>query len=190
MIFKRIFEPLGLKSAGLGPQATFGKYDAPVGHRIDDKGRITSRPWGQAADLPAALGPAGLVHMNVEDFATWAAWNAGEGKRGPALIKPETLKRLHEAHVSMEIAHPKPGTPKTGSYGFGWGLAKFDWSDKPLLTHNGSNGMNFSSILVDVDHDAGIVVMTNIAGDKADPASIETTRELYERYVKGAKSGP
>jgi len=190
MIFKRIFEPLGLKSAGLGPQATFGKYDAPVGHRIDDKGNITSRPWGQAADLPAALGPAGLVHMNVEDFATWAAWNAGEGKRGPALIKPETLKRLHEAHVSMEIAHPKPSTPKTGSYGFGWGLAKFDWSDKPLLTHNGSNGMNFSSILVDVDHDAGIVVMTNIAGPNADPASVETTKALYLRYVKGAKAGP
>ena len=190
LIFKRIFEPLGLKSAGLGAQATFGKYDAPVGHRIDDKGRITSRPWGQAADLPGAVGPAGLVHMNVEDFATWAAWNAGEGKRGPAIIKPETLKRLHEAHVTMEIAHPKPGTPKTGSYGFGWGLSKFDWSDKPLLTHNGSNGMNFSSILVDVDNDAGIVVMTNIAGDKADPAAIETTKALYERYVKGAKAGP
>ncbi len=28
LITTRIFEPLGLKSAGLGPQATFGKYDA------------------------------------------------------------------------------------------------------------------------------------------------------------------
>ncbi len=190
LIFTRIFEPLGLKSAGLGPQATFGKYDAPVGHRIDDKGKITSRPWGQAADLPAAVGPAGLVHMNVEDFATWAGWNAGEGKRGPAIIKPETLKRLHAAHITMEIAHPKPGTPKTGSYGFGWGLSKFDWSDKPLLTHNGSNGMNFSSILVDVENDAGVVVMTNIAGPNADPAAVETMKALYERYVKAASAGP
>jgi len=90
----------------------------------------------------------------------------------------------------MEIAHPKPGTPKTGSYAFGWGLSKFDWSDKPLLTHNGSNGMNFSSILVDVDNDIGIVVMTNVAGEKADPAAIETLKGLYERYVKGAKTGP
>ena len=69
LIFERIFEPLGLKSAGLGPQATFGKYDAPVGHRVDDKGNVTPRPWGQPADLPAALvGPAGLVHMNVDGF--------------------------------------------------------------------------------------------------------------------------
>jgi hypothetical protein len=32
--------------------------------------------------------------------------------------------------------------------------------------------------------------MTNIAGDKADPAAVETMKELYLRYVKTAKSGP
>ena len=79
---------------------------------------------------------------------------------------------------------PKPGTPKSGSYAFGWGLSKFDWSDKPLLTHNGSNGMNFASILVDVDNDLGIVVMTNIAGANADPAAVELTKALYVKYVK------
>jgi hypothetical protein len=50
--------------------------------------------------------------------------------------------------------------------------------------------MNFSSILVDVDNDAGITVMTNIAGEKADPAAVETMKELYLRYVKGPKAGP
>lgn len=190
LIMTRIFEPLGLKSAGLGPQATFGKYDAPVGHAVDDKGNISPRPWGPSADGPAPVGPAGIVHMNVDDFATWAGWNAAEGKRGPALVKPETLKRLHQPYITMDIPNPKPGTPKSGSYAFGWGLSQFAWSDKPLLTHNGSNGMNLASILVDVDNDLGIVVMMNFPGDKADAAVLETMKQLYERYVKDGKSQP
>jgi len=184
LITTRIFEPLRLKSAGLGPQATFGKYDAAIGHSIDAEGKITPRPWGPSADGPAVVGPAGIAHMNVADFATWAGWNAGEGKRGPALIKPETLKRLHQAHIKTEIPKPKPGTPKSGSYACGWGLSKFDWTDKPVLTHNGSNSMNLAMILVDVDHDAGVVAVTNFPGDKADAALLAATKEIYTRYVK------
>lgn len=184
LINERIFSALGLKTAGLGAQATFGLYDAPVGHRVDGKGNIKAFPWGESADLPASLGPAGLAHMSVKDFAAWAAWNAGEGKRGPALVKPEMLKKLHTGVVEMTIKDPKPGTPKTGSYALGWGLSKFDWSDKPLLTHNGSNGMNFASVVVDVEHDLAIVTMMNVAGAKADPASLELMQTLYQKYVK------
>ncbi len=184
LMFERIFEPLGLKTAGLGAQATFGLYDAPVGHRVDDKGKLTAFPWGEPADLPASLGPAGLAHMSIKDFATWAGWNAGEGRRGPALVKPETLKRLHTPVVEMEIKDPKPGTPKSGAYALGWGLSQFAWTEKPILTHNGSNGMNFASIAVDVDHDLAIVVTSNIAGPGADPASLEVMKTLYEKYVK------
>jgi CubicO group peptidase (beta-lactamase class C family) len=190
LITTRIFEPLGLTSAGLGPQATFGKYDAAIGHAVDANGKITPRPWGPAADGPAVVGPAGIAHMNVADFATWAGWNAGEGKRGPALVKPETLKRLHQAHIKTEIPKPKPGTPKSGSYALGWGISKFDWTDKPVLTHNGSNSMNLAMILVDVHNDAGIVVVTNFPGDKADAALLETAKELYERYVKSKLAAP
>ncbi len=184
LMYERIYEPLGLKTAGLGAQATFGLYDAPVGHRIDDKGKITPFPWGEPADLPASLGPAGLAHMSIKDFATWASWNAGEGKRGPELIKPETLKLLHTPMVEMEIKDPKPGTPKSGAYALGWGMSKFAWTDKPILTHNGSNGLNFASIEVDVDHDLAIVVTSNIAGPNVDKASLEVMKTLYETYVK------
>jgi CubicO group peptidase (beta-lactamase class C family) len=185
LIFERIFEPLELKTAGLGAQATFGLYDAPVGHRVDDNGKMTAFPWGEPADLPAALGPAGLAHMSVKDFATWAGWNAGEGKRGPALVKPETLKRIHSQEVTMDIKNPKPGTPKSGGYALGWGLVKYDWTEKPVLTHSGSNGMNFASVLVDVDHDLAIAITINITGPNADPASLELMKALYEKYVKG-----
>jgi CubicO group peptidase (beta-lactamase class C family) len=56
LITTRIFEPLGLKTAGLGPQATFGRFDAPVGHRVDDDGTVTPMPWGSSRGCPAGHG--------------------------------------------------------------------------------------------------------------------------------------
>jgi CubicO group peptidase (beta-lactamase class C family) len=112
---KEIFEPLELKTAGLGPQATMGLYDGPVGHAIDDNsGKVAPRPWWPSADAPLVVGPAGIAHMSVGDFATWAAWNAGKGKRGPTIIKPETLSRLHapphnDGHPGAETRHAQIG---------------------------------------------------------------------------------
>lgn len=184
LITTRIFTPLGLKSAGLGPQATTGRFDAPVGHRIDDKGAITPMPWGPAADVPPLLGPAGVAHMSVLDFANWAGWNAGRGKRGPALVKPETLDRIHRPHVKTgRLANARPGTPQEGDYALGWGVVKFDWTRTPVLEHNGSNSMNLAKILVDRDADIGVVVMTNFPENKAEVAAFAAMETLYRRYA-------
>jgi CubicO group peptidase (beta-lactamase class C family) len=121
--------------------------------------------------------------MSILDFAKWAGWNAGEGKRGPALVEPETLERLHQAHVrTPHREHPPVGTPQDGEYALGWGIVKFDWADRPLLTHNGSNGMNLAKILVDPDEDLGIVVTTNFPEVKAEAATAEVMEHLYQEY--------
>ncbi len=186
LITQRIFAPLGLRTAGLGAQATMGKLDAPVGHKVSEKGEITPMLWGAAADAPPAIGPAGIAHMSVLDFATWAGWNAGAGKRGPALVKPETLARLHRPHIKTgKLPNARPGTPQEGEYALGWGVVKFDWTPQPVLTHNGSNGMNLAVILVDVEQDLGIVVLTNFPEGKAVDAASDVLERLYREY--GAK---
>jgi CubicO group peptidase (beta-lactamase class C family) len=183
LITQRIYAPLGLRTAGLGAQATMGKLDAPVGHKVSDKGEITPMLWGAAADVPPAVGPAGIAHMSVLDFAAWAGWNAGAGKRGPALVKPETLARLHRPHIKTgKLPNPRPGTPQEGEYALGWGVVKFDWATHPLLTHNGSNGMNLAVILVDVEQDLGIVVLTNFPEGKAVAAADEVLERLYREF--------
>lgn len=182
LIQSEIFAPLGLTTAGLGPQATTGLYDAPVGHAVGDDGQIEPRPWGPSADVPTVIGPAGSAHMSVRDFVTWAAWNAGGGKRGPSLVTPETLAMIHAPHVSMEIPDPPPGTPTSGQYGFGWGLVEFEWAPEPLLTHNGSNSMNLATVLIDPELDLAITVVTNFPGKGADSALREVMKVLYEGY--------
>jgi len=186
LIHQRIFAPLKLTTAGLGPQATMGLYDAPVGHDVEN-GVASPRPWGPSADVPAVMGPAGNAHMSIRDFARWASWNAAQGKRGPALVKADTLKSLHTPRVKTPvIENPKPGTPKTGEYALGWGFAKFDWAERPLLTHNGSNSMNLASILLDPVSDVAIVVTTNFPGEKADLAILELMKTLYLQHAKPA----
>jgi CubicO group peptidase (beta-lactamase class C family) len=193
LIYQRIFEPLGLATAGLGPQATFGKLDAPVGHRLADDVATATAPvsglsdvtpmmWGAAADVPPLLGPAGVAHMSILDFAKWAGWNAGDGKRGPALVKPETLRRIHQQHVDLTIEDPPPGTPTSGGYALGWGIVGMSWADSPLLTHNGSNGMNLAKVTIDKAHDFGVVAATNIGGPRADTALNEITEHLLGEY--------
>ncbi len=51
------------------------------------------------------------------------------------------------------------------------------------MTHSGSNGKNLAAIWVQPSRDAAMVVMTNIAGAKADAALLALASELYGRYI-------
>jgi CubicO group peptidase (beta-lactamase class C family) len=182
LITERIFTPLGLRTAGLGCQATLGRVDAPLGH-VMSGGKLKAMLAGPNGDNPAIIGPAGIAHMSVLDFARWAGWNAAEGKRGPKLVRPETLKKLHTPVISMQIPNPAPGTPISGKYALGWGEVVVDWAPEPLLFHGGSNGMNLAQILVDPKRDFAMVLVTNIGGSKAETALRGAlARELYAKF--------
>jgi len=191
LITERVFTPLGLRSAGLGPQATLGKIDAPLGHVVIG-GQTKFFLAGPNGDNPLIIGPAGNAHMSILDFARWAGWNAGEGKRGPKLVRPETLKRLHTPVISMpERKDAAPGTPTRGRYALGWGELIMDWAPEPLLYHGGSNQKNLAHIWLEPRRDFAMVLVTNISGSKADEALFTLAPELYGRFAvqKRAREG-
>jgi CubicO group peptidase (beta-lactamase class C family) len=185
MMHDRIFKPFGMATAGLGPQATNGLIDAPVGHRLLGDGSLAPMFWGNGADMPTILGPAGNAHMSVKDYATWAGWNAGQGRREPHIVSPETLAFIQQEHVQTPVrSNPPPGTPTTGGYGLGWSVVQFDWTDHPLLTHNGSNSMNLARIVVDTQRDLAVIVLTNAPGDLANQATGAVMEHLYTEYAQ------
>lgn len=178
----RIFTPFGLKTAGFGPQATMGRVDAPLGHTRLQDGSLKPMLAGPDGDNPALLGPAGTVHLSVLDFATWAAWNAGEGKRGPAVIRPETLRLLHTRVMDIYTPDAKPGTPPSGAYCMGWGIASLPFSGQPFLTHAGSNNMNLAMIMLHPGDDFGMVLMTNAPGKPAEDGLKAVAAQLYTEH--------
>lgn len=185
LMYERIYTPMGMETARLGHQATYGLVDAPVGHMAQPDGGVTPMFWGAAADVPSVLGPAGNANMSVLDYAKWAGWNAGQGRRGPALVSAETLKSIHAVHVQTPVRENTPaGTPDTGGYGLGWGMVAFDWADEPLLTHNGSNSMNLARLVVDTRQDLTVVVLTNFPGAGANTAVGDVMRHLYLQYTE------
>jgi CubicO group peptidase (beta-lactamase class C family) len=183
LVVTRIFEPLKLSSAGFGPQSSIGRVDAPLGHAPGKDGKVMAFLAGPSGDNPAIIGPAGTAHMSVLDFATWAGWNATEGRTGPPLVKPETVRKLQTKIVEMP---PKPdapvGTPSSGGYGLGWGMVSLPFSPEPFVFHGGSNNMNLAYIMLQPKKEIGIVAMTNIGGGKANDALMVITESLYKRF--------
>ena len=192
LVTARVFEPLGLRTAGLGPQASVGRVDAPLGHALRG-GKMVAFLGGPNGDNPLVIGPAGTAHMSVLDFARWAGWNAAGGEQAPRLVKPETLAKLHTPVIEMPLrADAKPGTPKRGGYGLGWGQLGFDWSTEPFVFHGGSNEKNLAHVYLQPGHDFALVVMTNVGGEKADAAFQALVPALYARFgparVDGAET--
>lgn len=183
LVTERVFEPLGLTTAGIGPQASMGRVDAPLAHDQKD-GKLVPMLAGPNGDVPPTMAPAGAAHMSVLDFARWSAWNAGEGKRGPALVKPETLKKLHTPVIAMTHEKPAPGTPPSGRYALGWGEVTLDWTAEPFVFHGGSNTMNLAYVLFQPARDYGMVLMTNVGGDQADAGLKALVKELDTRYAQ------
>ncbi|MBM5823157.1 MAG: beta-lactamase family protein [Cyanobacteria bacterium K_Offshore_surface_m2_011] len=183
LLTERVFRPLQLESAGFGPQASLGKIDAPLGHLVVG-GQLKAMLAGPNGDNPLIIGPAGTAHMSVLDFARWAGWNAGEGRRGPALVRPATLKKLHTPVVAIPSApNGGPGTPAQGKYGLGWAEVTVSWAPGRLLQHTGSNEMNLAHIWLEPRRDLGMVVLTNRGDGKAHAALLTVAQQLYGRFA-------
>jgi CubicO group peptidase (beta-lactamase class C family) len=187
LITERVFMPLKLTTAGIGPQATLGRMDAPLGHAVVD-GKLKPMLGGPEADNPLVISPAGTAHMSVLDFARWGSWMAGQGKRAPFLVKPETMKKLVTPVVSMSAASTSSTTVAgAAQYALGWASTKMAWTAYPVAFHGGSNNMNKAYIWVDTERDAAIVVMTNVATPNTDDVMQKLAGKLYGRYVTTAK---
>ncbi len=180
LMVERIFTPLSLHSAGFGPQARLGRTDAAIGHAEGAEGRLKPILGGPNADNPALLGPAGVVHLSMGDFASWAAWHAGQGRRGPQIVRPETLRHLHAKVIDMPARPDAP--PGSSAYGLGWGVVSHPFASGPVLQHAGSNTLNLAQVLVQPERDFAFVLLTNVAGTRATEAFRRLTEILYTTY--------
>lgn len=163
---KYVFEPLGMTSAGFGGTGTPGRADQPWPH--SENGAPMEKN-GPETDNPPVIGPAGIVHCSLADWAKFVA-DQLRGNRGePALLKAETYQRLHTP-------------PFSGPYALGWASADLDWAGGRTLTHSGSNSMNFCSAYVVPEKGFAVLVATNQGGEPARLACSEAAKEIVRKF--------
>ena len=145
----KIFEPLGMDSAGFGPPTTADKVNQPWGHRKKE-GKVKAM---DPADNPVVIGPAGTVHCSILDLARYAAFHlqAAQG------LVPE-LKPYQSFLYSA---------PEGEDYAAGWIVGEREWAGGKILTHSGSNTMFYSVIWIVPAKGYAMVLSANI-GDRGD----------------------
>lgn len=153
LLRRLLFEPLGMKSAGFGAMGTIGQVDAPWQHRKWGDTLIPVPP-GPASDNPPFITPAGRVHCSIYDWAKYVQCVLAATRGQHGLLSPDQVRQLKEP-------------PFGGEYALGWGLADRDWGGGRVLTHAGSNGMNYCVAWVAPLKNFAVLAATNRGGDGA-----------------------
>jgi len=162
----KVFEPLGMTSAGFGGVGTPGQVDQPWGHTPDGK---PVQANGPDMDNPPVLGPAGRAHCTLADWAKFIADQLRGARGEKALLKPETYRKLHTP-------------PFDGDYALGWLVTERDWGGGRVLTHAGSNNMNLAVVWMAPLRDFAVLVVTNQDGEAAAKACDEVASALIQLH--------
>ena len=109
----RVFEPLGMKTAGFGWPAA-AHPDAPWGHRLQAGRPVPQDPHG-TYEVSAALAPAADAHMSVLDLGRFLDDQARGLAGERALLRPETYRRMHSEGLGWMVRAAPPVSEHEGS---------------------------------------------------------------------------
>ena len=138
---EHLFAPLGITTAGFGPPGTPGAVDQPWGHYWSELGILTPVQF----DNPEALGPAGTVHISIEDWAKFIAlWFSSQT---PAILGRASLNELL--------------VPDANDYAAGWYVLQREWAGRIALHHAGSNTVWRTILWIAPDRDIAYVSVAN-----------------------------
>ena len=165
---QHVFTPLGMTSTGFGAPGTVGESpDEPRGHhRV--KGKLRPLQPNRNADNPPAVGPAGIVHTTLADFAHFTAAHLAGSRGEGGLVTAGTFKKLHT---------PEPGN----NYALGWNIRTHSHSGGRVLYHHGSNRAWYATVWLATERDFAILIFTNAGDDAGQKAADVAIRAVTDR---------
>ncbi len=164
-----LFEPLRMTSACFGAMGAPGRIDQPWQHKTED-GKLQQIGPGPLSDNPPVLGPAGTVHCSMRHWAAFVAAHLGGPKGKGGLLEPDTFKVLH---------NPDFG----GNYAGGWQITHRQWADGKVLTHTGSNNMNFAVVWMAPKRNFAVLVASNQGNGDVAKACDEAAWTLIKKFL-------
>ncbi len=170
LLRSKLFEPLGMTTAGFGAPASLGKVDQPWGHTKAPLAGVEAVPPGPRADNPLAISPAGAVHCSVGDLAKYAVFHMA-GERGESqLLTEASFRKLHTAVAD------------NNNYALGWAVENRPWANGRALVHSGSNTMFYVVVWLAPEKNCAVIVASNIGVDEAFKGCDEAAATLIEQF--------
>ena len=157
-----IFEPLGMKTAGVGWP------DAVWGHEVDGDGRLKPIDPKGPYQLPDLIAPAGDLHMSSDDLAAFLRAHLRAMRGTPSLIAPATAAVMHAKRTRT---------------GLGFGVASVAGLEN-VSTHSGSAETFVTVIAIAAKENVAVVVSTNAAGPEAQKGAGMVLKELLARFAE------
>ena len=164
LIRQEVFSPLGIQSGGFGaPKDRDGKFSQPWGHT-----KVLGFSVSTKGDNTPIIGPAGTIHLSLEDLALYADEHLKGIQGKGSILKSDAFQRLHKANLNH--------------YAYGWvigspielGVGHVHW-------HNGSNTMWYALLVVMPDINAAIAITSN---DGNFQIAEKTSWKIVENLVK------
>jgi CubicO group peptidase (beta-lactamase class C family) len=169
LLRRQLFEPLGMNSAGFGAMGTSGQVDAPWQHRKQGDRLIPISP-GPRSDNPPFLTPSGRVHCSITDWAKYIQCFLKAVRREQGLLPPNQVRQLEEP-------------PFGGDYALGWAIRDRTWGGGRVLTHAGSNGMNYCVVWVGPAKNFAVLAATNRGGDGAAEGLDDVCAAMIRKFL-------
>lgn len=160
---RRIFDPLGMKSASFSTSVAEKAADHATPHQKRGA-TIDTMPWRNIDNV----GPAGSINASVRDLSNWIRLHLNEGEvDGRRLISAENVREMHMPQMVIrnegrwQLFFPPSETSQL-SYGLGWFIN--DYRGHKLVMHGGTiDGFRASIVLVPKSK-LGVAVLANLNG--------------------------
>ncbi len=138
LIKKRLFDPLGMSTAGFGNPNKFKSTAQPWGHHKN------SRKWHPSEAYNGKfIGPAGRIYCSIAD---WAKFISLQLTSENSILERKYLDKLIEP---VEF------------YASGWLVSEHAWAKGITLNHGGTNGIWYAIVVVAPKLDRAFMVATN-----------------------------
>ena len=159
LMVEKIFNPLGLHTAGFGPPMRINSEHQPFGH--------SAAGWSPTPidrDFPVYLAPTAAIHISIKDWAKFILFQLQPVINGKMVLKDDAVKKLH---TPPNNANWRKDAEENGygiaslNYALGWYTLDIGGKEG-LLWHPGGNTGFIAQVIMDPNHKNAFMVVTNV----------------------------
>ncbi|KAG0351611.1 beta-lactamase/transpeptidase-like protein [Gamsiella multidivaricata] len=210
LITTKIFDPLGLKSAGLS-QAEMAKrpnFAMPFTAASFEEAKKGFYEEGYVDEIPMSVAPAGDIYMDVVDLVKWGRVILKLGELdGKQVLSKESILETVTPHNIMKRPRLWSDLSPVKGYGYGWIVDSY--KGQANFRHDGSNPGYVTHLALFPDADLVIAHLANIhitnlpsclfyhiadellglpkTEDWLFEAAVEDTQHVYNHFARLAK---